>query len=619
MREVHVRLVKAQVSKFKSVTDTTQFTVDEKVTALVGKNESGKTAVLQALYRLNPLASGHPVGFEDLRDYPRRYRSRDRKTISTTAPVELTFELEDADRASVEGTFGPGAMSGSFTLSCRYGETSLYWQDDIDDLRVLRHLVASSGLDPDRYMQGDVETTIAGLAADTQAPAATTLATDLSTRNLANEVRQHLYRHLPRFQYFDEYNILPGSVSVHRLQTVAENDLSAGERTALSLLRLAGVESAEFSEAEYEPRKAALEAAANQLTDELFDYWTQNTDLSVELDIEFRPTPGSPVPEPWLQIRVRNQRHRVTLNMAERSKGFIWFFSFLAAFSEYADEDRRVVLLDEPGTSLHARAQSDLLRFIDERIAPHHQVIYTTHSLFMIEPTRLARCRTVEDLDTVGTSISEDIWAARPDTVFPLLGALGVDMTQTLIIGADQLVVEGPADVVYLTVMSDLVRQAGGTPLDPRWTLTPVGGLDKIPTFIALLGGSDLNVTVLMDVAAGGNQKVTGMVQRGLLDARRLVPLTEITETAEADLEDLFDPAWYLDLLRASGVAQIPLSASTGGRIVKQAEAALGAKFDHYQPANYLMRSPGALLTRIDDATMKRFERLFGRLNALLD
>lgn len=88
-----MRLVKAQVSRFKSITETSDFTVDEKVTALVGKNESGKTAVLQAMYRLKPLPAGHPVGFEDLRDYPRRYRSRDKVSIPTTEPVALTFEL----------------------------------------------------------------------------------------------------------------------------------------------------------------------------------------------------------------------------------------------------------------------------------------------------------------------------------------------------------------------------------------------------------------------------------------------------------------------------------------------------------------------------------------------
>jgi hypothetical protein len=90
--------------------------------------------------------------------------------------------------------------------------------------------------------------------------------------------------------------------------------------------------------------------------------------------------------------------------------------------------------------------------------------------------------------------------------VFLLLGALGVDMTQTLVIGPNQLLVEGPSDVVYLTVMSDVVRQAGGTPLDPCWTITPVGGLDKVPAFVSLLGGSDLSIAVLMDVAADGNR-----------------------------------------------------------------------------------------------------------------
>ena len=468
-------------------------------------------------------------------------------------------------------------------------------------------------------MKDDFDATLDALSADDEAAGALVLAKDLEGRDFVQEILEDLVGRLPRFQYFDEYNILPGSVSVQRLQSLAEDNLDAGERTALALLRLASVDGAEFTEAEYEPRKAALEAAANALTDELFQYWTQNEDLEVELDIEFRPVPAQVITEPWLQIRVRNQKHRVTLNMAERSKGFIWFFSFLAAFSEYSNEERRIILLDEPGLSLHAKAQNDLLRFIDERLAPHHQVIYSTHSLFMIEPTKLERCRTVEDIGDEGTLVSQDIWAARPETVFPLLGALGVEMTQTLIIGPDQLLVEGPADVVYLIVMSDLVRRNGGAGLDPRWTITPVGGIDKIPTFVALLAGSDLKVAVVMDVAGGGNQKLTNLVQRGLLEARRLVPLTDITHTNEADIEDLFAPEWYSKLLRASGVARIPKSKLTSGRrIVKQVEAFLGGRYDHYQPASHLMRAPGTLLGDVDQATRDRFQELFTRLNKLL-
>lgn len=618
-----MRLTAAHVQHFKSITDSSVFTLDEHVTALVGKNESGKTAVLEAMYRLNPLSSGHHRTFEELRDYPRRYRARDRDKIAETEPVSLTFALEDADRAAVAEAYGPHAVALDYiVVSRRYGSDKTWWRHAADVPAVIRYLVEKAGLDPDRYAKDTVKATTALLREDEDAMAAVELASSIEDRDLSADIRAALELRLPTFQYFDEYNTLPGAVSIRRLQSEDENSLDPGERTALALLRLAGVESQEFSEGEYEARKAALEAAANQLTDELFEYWTQNKDLSVELDIEFRPQPhngmGSPpTPDPWLQIRVRNQRHRVTLNMAERSKGFIWFFSFLAAFSEYAAEARRIILLDEPGLNLHAKAQGDLLRFIDERVAPYHQVVYSTHSLFMVAPTSLDRIRTVEDLDNVGTKVSEDVWAARPDTVFPILGALGVDMTQTLVIGADQLVVEGPADVVYLTVMSDVVRRAGGIALDPRWTLTPVGGLDKIPTFVSLLGATNLNVTVLMDVAAGGNQKISSLVSRGLLNANRLVPLTEFTGTAEADIEDLFDPDWYVNLLNAAGIG-LPGQLPEGARIVKRVEVALGARYDHYQPANHLLRSGGPLLDEIDDAARDRFAALFTRLNGLL-
>ncbi|HEX8081474.1 MAG TPA: AAA family ATPase [Jatrophihabitans sp.] len=617
-----MRLSEAHVTRFKSVTDSTPFQVDGSVTALVGKNESGKTAVLEAMYRVKPISAGYPVSFEELRDYPRRYRARDKKSIGSTMPVQLSFELGETDIAALEASFGAGVIkSPTVTVSRTYGSKLPGIGVQTDEAAVLRAILDRSGLDVQKYAKENRDAVVAALKADGATEPALELATQLADRDLLGEVRTAVHRMVPRFQYFDDYSILPGVVSIEKLQNTNEDDLNAGDRTALALLRLAGVDTAEFTADHYEERKAALEAAGNELTSELFEFWTQNDGLRVELDIEFRPVAANPAraPEPFLQVRVRNDRHQVTLNMNQRSKGFIWFFSFLAAFSEYADEDRRIILLDEPGLNLHAKAQGDLLRYIDERLAPSHQVIYSTHSLFMIAPTKLERCRTVEDVDNVGTVVSEDVWDARPDTVFPLLGALGVDMAQTLIIGADQLLVEGPADVVYVSVMSDLLRSEKRTALDPRWTLTPAGGIEKIPTFISLLGGSDLNVSVLVDVAGGGNQRLDNLVQRGLLDGRKLIPLTDITGTSEADIEDMFDEAWYLKLLDASKVGKVAKSKlSPGGRIVKRVEVALGSKFDHYQPASYLLRSTDGLVGEIDEPTKARFEALFARLNGLL-
>ncbi|MFI5497309.1 hypothetical protein [Actinoplanes sp. NPDC051859] len=122
-----------------------------------------------------------------------------------------------------------------------------------------------------------------------------------------------------------------------------------------------------------------------------------------------------------------------------------------------------------------------------------------------------------------------------------------------------------------------------------------------------------------MDVAAGGNQKLTSMVQRGLLPKEHLIPLTDITGTSEADIEDLFEFGWYLKLLKESRVCTMAKTKLFGGgRVVKQVEAVLGRRFDHYQLASYLMRTATKLRDEVDGDAIDRFAKLFTRINRQL-
>jgi hypothetical protein len=236
----------------------------------------------------------------------------------------------------------------------------------------------------------------------------------------------------------------------------------------------------------------------------------------------------------------------------------------------------------------------------------------------MINPRALKRVRTVEDVDREGTKVSAEILTTQPDTIFPLQGALGYELGQTLMVKPDNLVVEGPADIVYLTLLSEQLRQKGRTGLDPRWATVPAGGIDKVPAFVALFG-SQLNVAVVLDVAAGGNQKINDLVRRGVLKQSHLFPLTEITGTREADIEDLFEPDFYLNLVKESGVADLTAALLPNHpRIVMRIEQAMGGPYDHYQPAAYLLREQSLLLPEISDLTLNRFESLFQRVNAAL-
>ncbi len=95
-----------------------------------------------------------------------------------------------------------------------------------------------------------------------------------------------------------------------------------------------------------------------------------------------------------------------------------------------------ILLLDEPGLTLHGTAQKDLLRYFAEQIAPNHQLIYTTHSPFMVPADDLASVRTVEDVVTRdtrdrkqsrGTKIRPDVLTTDPQTNFPIFGAMDLN------------------------------------------------------------------------------------------------------------------------------------------------------------------------------------------------
>lgn len=611
-----------RVRDFKSITDSGEVVIEDGVTALVGKNESGKTAFLEALYRLNPVETGHPTDFEGLRDFPRNRWFREKDSVPGKVPVAAAFKLDDTDVEAVESKLGAGALPQRVITVEKTYHNDRRWGIPLDEEKIVAGLIERFQAAPD--VAKDCKTLEAlqeRLDDEAEDGPLGELRTEAAALDPQKVARETLRSHLPKFLYFDEYDELPGRVSINDLQETEPDELSPEDHTALSLMTLAGVTPGDFAGDEYEARKAQLEAAGNGITAEVFEYWSQNDRLRVVFDVEFA-TPEAPPArrDPYLQIRIENLRHGVTLNFDERSRGFQWFFSFLAAFSEYRDQsDPLVLLLDEPGLGLHASAQADLLRYIDERLAPARQVVYTTHSPFLVDPTKIERARVVEDKEGEGTTVSSEVLLSTPETLFPLQAALGYELVQSLFVGPNNLVVEGPADYLYLTLLSSELKAKGREGLDDRWTIVPVGGIDKVPTFIALLGAHLRTVAVLIDGKAGGHQKINDLINEGLIEERRVLPLAKVIGVGEADIEDLFEPAFYVKLVRTSGAANITMAKlKVGNRIVQRITAESGA-FDHHQPARHLLEHQTDLLKNLDDDTLDRFERVFGELNKLLE
>jgi hypothetical protein len=448
-------------------------------------------------------------------------------------------------------------------------------------------------------------------------------------------IKQYAAPWQPKFVYFDDYDSMPGKVSIPNLiRRRDEDNLSRGERALLSLLNMASVTPEDFHQTDKHERLIReLENAGNVISDEVFEYWSQSDQLEVKLEVLVAEDGAEPPLNegPILQVRVHNRRHRASVPFDERSRGFVWFFSFLAYFNELEETaGELVLLLDEPGLSLHGRAQEDLLRLIDERLAPKHQVIYTTHSPFMVSPDHLHRVRTVIDHDKVGTKVSAEIFKADEDTAFPLLTAMGIKMTQTLFIGEHTLLLEGPSDLIYLDVLTDVLESQGRPGLDSRWVKTPIGGAGKLSTFVTLLGANKLHVAVVIDSSSKDIGAVKRLRENGHLGKRDLVGISEFTGTRDADIEDLFQPDLYLELVNRAYAKELsaPITVTDlnphDPRIVRQVAAYFrnrniaGGQFNHYRPAATLLREQTSLIPKISPMTLTRAEQLFSRLNDLL-
>jgi predicted ATP-dependent endonuclease of OLD family len=220
----------------------------------------------------------------------------------------------------------------------------------------------------------------------------------------------------------------------------------------------------------YEEIKAELEAVSLDISNKVFKYWKQNSQLQVEFDVKTDPNEEAPFNSGAnLYIRVKNLEHGVSVPFDQRSKGFVWFFSFIVWFNSVQNrigtDKELVLLLDEPGLSLHGLAQADFLHYIDD-LSKEHQILYTTHSPFMIDSEKLHQVRTVEDVKGKGTVVSGSLSSTDKRTLFPLQAGLGYSLAQNLFIGAKNVLVEGPADLIFWKYFSTLLEQDGRTSLD---------------------------------------------------------------------------------------------------------------------------------------------------------
>lgn len=445
-------------------------------------------------------------------------------------------------------------------------------------------------------------------------------------KNAKAQAEQWVLERMPVFIYLDEYPELDGHQNIAEfLQRQQQGNLKEADQNFKKMCKVAGLDpevlQKHLNNNEQEIRNQLANRASSVVTSEIRKLW-KDRPLKVRFNLDSHYF-DTFVSDP-------NAIYDVEVNLNERSRGFKWFFSFyitFAADTKGGNAENAILLLDEPGLYLHAKSQTDLLTHFENDFA--NQIIYTTHSPFMVPTHQLDSVRTVNIAEDVGTTVTNDP-TGDARTLFPLQAALGYDLAQSLFIGPNNLVVEGVTDYWILSSVSDYLAENGREALRSDITITPAGGAQKVSYMVALLTSEQLNVLLLLDEEEKARTTKDDLVKAKLIREKNVIFVSEAFEKnqpKEADIEDLIDADIYELLVQESYSNELEgkkLSLNQKiPRIMKRIDTGLkniGIDLHKTRPTRLLLKKmahdPASIMP---ETTIKRFEVLFSVINARYD
>jgi hypothetical protein len=598
-----VRLAQFRVYNYRNVHDSGPI-VTSKITAFVGQNESGKSNLFEALYRVNPFDQRATYNIDE--DWPvDRWGDRDEHA----RVCEAQFELAEDEIASLFAAAGAPPAEPA-TAAAPSGEPGAASAPTLRPRQLTLH-VTTHYTDPTQYSLGS------------------TFAHLLDEQKVAAWARQNL----PKFVYIHDYEMSGSQTELNTLQqrkaSTPWDRLSNDDQTMLIVLELARVNIDDFVTKGNTPegrtiRSFDIRAASAHLTRQFQSLWRQKT-VSFDLDID-----GT-----TLNIFAQDEGLRMPVRLNRRSVGFRWYVSFAWKFTHASRGQFRncILLLEEPGIHLHYSAQADLLQ-VFERLKVTNTILYTTHLASMVDPAFPERVRVVENEDGHAV-VKQGVVSSQKGPMAVIEMRLGLTGDMSGLLGNRKtLIVEGGEDALILQKLSGLLAAHGKESLSDDIYLWPATGASKTPMYAAFAIGQKWQSGVLLDsdvAGEGAKKKINNLFLSKLAEADakkfRVIMLKQAAhlDKNEAAIEDLFPEEFYLQLVNDAyrvRITQSDLPTDGSDMITKRVEQVLVstygcASLDKSAVLGQLLRvfDSWKSLADIPAETVERAERLFQKIN----
>jgi predicted ATP-dependent endonuclease of OLD family len=554
-----MKIEKFRIRNYKSIQDSGDCYLDDKITILAGKNEAGKTVILEALedFDVDKQIREEAIPLWDERRRPRisvfvkldkkEFQKIKEKFEKEAQKIKEKFEIEMTEENMI------------FGITKEYPNTYILEEESLlkikrnlrdagelkeEIARIIDQINEKGGESPlhkgllenPEELHSVVEGYLPQFTANLEKNELKSM--EKTYNELMNYTRKlnslHIFRRL--FTEFVEHNYLPNFIFFKTFEDILPSQMDIAQAKENSLVKDLGL----ISDLDFDVIKPTTDPMKRKMHEERVNikfseeyklFWTQDhSKLYISWDSN----------NIYFWIREGNRYYKPEI----RSKGRQWHLAFYIKATARSMEDKwNLFLIDEPGLFLHAKAQRDILEKL-ERCSEKVQIIYTTHSPYSIPSSRLDRVRLVVKEEEL-TRIEKVTARADKETLTPILTAIGEDLSVGIKVERkNSIVVEGFSDYLYLNAFKKLLG------VSEELNIVPATG-GNTPVYVgSILFGWGLDPIFVLDNDKQGREVMRKLQERLSIDQERIILSPE---KEEGRIESMFSAADFEKFMKPQG------------------------------------------------------------------
>lgn len=595
-----MELKKFRIKNFKSIKDTGEKYIDPKITIFAGKNESGKTSLLEALAefgsrekipeKFNRLNSAEQpqimiwfkVSEEEINniienilidsDYEESEEAKDelkkillvKNEFLITKKHDGSFLLDEDLINSVKIKHNELVKNFLSSISKDYNSLknneNLNTKIDFSNINLKKSTIADIEqllINIEKVINPTEKVTVTNpdattttkeepVASGIEEPEINSIKETLSNirgikpdiygyqdiEDFINDLTENILDYVPKMIFLSSFeDELVFHCPIDKMEEYKIN---------MDLLRMAEVDIQKVkgysdSEDDLQARGIYLDGRSAEISTNFKNIWRQD-----KINFNFKDM------KDIIQFGIKEEENINCYKPKQRSRGLQWFLEFYIRLNSQ-NADNKVILIDEPGLYLHAKAQEDILKHFEElcKKDKNTKIIFSTHSPYLIDIENLGRVLLIEKNNKNETIIEKSHTGARTETFTPILTKMGFDIAKSAMIKNKNILTEGISDYYYLNAFKKIT---GFEEILKDIAIIPSVGASKIPQLASLCAGWGIDYVAVFDKDSESRNVLKEM--ENLYDFNKSIV---ICEEENCSIEDLFSRNDFNNLISETG------------------------------------------------------------------